>query len=782
MKLLTPTYLIIAFCLLLIMAGCKKTHRQSKAVPSLEEVSGIWVSADTVAMEPSIRNFRGVALVNRDVTSISWFASAPYSGGYHTGVMKINGEIPTVSMFRWQPYQALRKGTARNWSILSSTRMLPDKDGVLWRVEITNTSEKEEELHIDLDLIGFISKYDKDDWQWWYPYPKTTGKFTTRDDEVEFVRKNIGKDSIGELPMVEELVNGKPTGKKVKARFPSDMEILECPKYTSVASGETLLVSDTETDAKTLFGFVSKPNQLKKYNSGGTASWTMKLKPGEKTTLEYLMTYGDNESQLKENASGWAGNFDAEFNQVEKIWKERWNEIFIPGNSVFAGCFPTLETKDSLARKVYYTGPLTMLYMLNTNLPLHKKLVLTGGPKWGASIIFFWDITQWSTILAVTDPVMMKDLITSWIRVDPAKYYGQDNFGGKGVGNAYSANYWALFQLIRSYITVSKDYEFLNQKVHGKTILETLESYATNWKKLSVYGQPGCTDEVYKLADFGDDEWNLLECVPTYKHIVPSFNAGYIWMMRETAGLYRKYGNAAKADSLNSQADDLLKQLMKLYIGKGAWNALYPNNKFVEVRHCMDFMHIGKYLAQDIPDSVRTEMVDFVYRELMTKTWMRAQSMDDVAARNSDRPDHGPLGAYDGWPAGTMDALFQMGYADKALDFYRAIEPVTYEGAWAQSHELWGDNKDNENARVRIAERGWHCRDAQAGIAMSQVMLECFFGFYPSMDGNAIRNTAPVNFEGTMRHVLYGGEYYTITLKNGKPVMEKENNIKAPVK
>ena len=84
--------------LLVILSSCSNFKKPDTNIydniPSLEEVSGIWVAADTVAMEPSIRNFRGQALVNRDLTSVSWFASAPYSGGYHTGIMKINGKIP----------------------------------------------------------------------------------------------------------------------------------------------------------------------------------------------------------------------------------------------------------------------------------------------------------------------------------------------------------------------------------------------------------------------------------------------------------------------------------------------------------------------------------------------------------------------------------------------------------------------------------------------------------------------------------------------------------------
>ena len=96
-------FFVIAAIQLLTTCDNSKLRRSNiyDNIPSLEDLSGMWVSADTTAMEPSIRNFLGQAICNRDLTSISWFAAAPYSGGYHTGMMRINGEIPMASAFRW---------------------------------------------------------------------------------------------------------------------------------------------------------------------------------------------------------------------------------------------------------------------------------------------------------------------------------------------------------------------------------------------------------------------------------------------------------------------------------------------------------------------------------------------------------------------------------------------------------------------------------------------------------------------------------------------------------
>lgn len=764
---------IITILVTLVSCTMNNENDIQNAIPSLDEVSGIWVSADTADMEPSIRNFRGQALLNRDMTSLSWFVSAPYSGGYHTGVMRIGGVAPMVSKFRWLPHQALRKGRLEGWETFSNVKMVPDRDVVMWQVTIVNDSTMTRELDLSLDMIGFISKYGGD-WQWWYPYPKMDGVTTIRDDEVENVRKYIGQVRNYSTERVVELINGKPTPTEKMASWPSDDEIMGSGRYRTEMKDSLLVVSDQGTEAVTAFGMVQPPDLIDLKNSGGTAYWKRNLEPGESFTVSYLMGYGDRKELLVADMAQWKEGFDTTFRSVEGVWDERWKALFNPDSDIVSGCFPVLETEDMLARKVYYTGPLTLLYLMHTNLPEHEKVFLTGGPRWGASITFFWDITEWSSLWAVVDPEMMKEQLTAWIDIDPSIHYGKDNFGGQGVGNGYSANFWALFQMIRSYVNTTRDLEFLDQVINGLSVFQHMETFAMNWKNLSLYGQPGYEDERYQLADFGDDEWNLLECVPTYKHIVPSFNAGYIWMMREMAAFWDLRGNSIKGDSLRLEADAMITRLLKLYAGEGVWNSLYPNGEMIEVRHCLDFMFLGRYIPQDIPSGIKAEMIEFLYRELITDQWMRAQSLQDVAAERSDRADHGPLGAFDGWPAGTMDALARMGYPGKALDFYHAIEPVTYEGCWAQAHELWGDHKLEKSSRVRIAQRGWHNRESSGGISISQVMLKDFFGFYPGAVGPPVKNPGTFDFSGKLHHVLYGGEYYTLVADGGTIEMKKE--------
>ena len=101
---------------------------------------------------------------------------------------------------------------------------------------------------------------------------------------------------------------------------------------------------------------------------------------------------------------------------------------------------------------------------------------------------------------------------------------------------------------------------------------------------------------------------------------------------------------------------------------------------------------------------------------------------------------------------------------------------MTYEGGWAQARELWGADKLNRLARVRIADRGWNNRESSSGIGLSQTMIRNFFGFDPQFSGEVIedKDNWPLSGESKLHHVYYNNQYYRIEFRDGKPVMIEE--------
>jgi hypothetical protein len=190
------------------------------------------------------------------------------------------------------------------------------------------------------------------------------------------------------------------------------------------------------------------------------------------------------------------------------------------------------------------------------------------------------------------------------------------------------------------------------------------------------------------LADYGGAS-NLLECVPTYTHKVPALNAANAWLMREAADVVA-VSRPSVAASLRESADNVSATVRsRLYVeGKGYWACGQPDGSLVEVRHVIDFATVGHALADDLSPTTVAEMATFFAAELQTPHWLRALSLSDAAAPQSDRKDHGPYGAYDGWLGESMLALSRLGRHADALNLTRAMAQVYDRGPGGQSHQV----------------------------------------------------------------------------------------------
>jgi hypothetical protein len=140
-------------------------------------------------------------------------------------------------------------------------------------------------------------------------------------------------------------------------------------------------------------------------------------------------------------------------------------------------------------------------------------------------------------------------------------------------------------------------------------------------------------------------------------------------------------------------------------------------------------------------------------------------SLKDPAAALSDRPDHGPMGAYDGWPALTVGTMWRLGFPDDAFDFYCRTAEVTREGPFAQAREFYGPHRDQYDAPVRIAERDGCMKECISGAAFTDVVIGTFFGFAPSLDGKKILADpqTPRPFTGKLLQVSFRGERFTLS-------------------
>ena len=674
------------------------------AIPSLEELAGQWQDAAEVRCLPAVNNLRGSAQVVRDALAVGKLSFPPVTMTGDTGELLIDGQRPALEQTRWFPYQVLRRASLGSIGIETAVRMAYDENCLLFHVVLTNRGATRRTFELKINLTAATSRHEH--WGW-----------------------------------------GVPRDKAAAARFSA--------KATN--NGRSLLLSDSSNHLANCFCLAERPDELSVSDHSGQAIWRVNLKPQASLTINYALAVGKEDEAVQAQAMQEADRFDAAFAQVQSDWQARFHAMFTPGNPYFSGSLPVLVTPDRQMRRVYYMSAVTLLSVYRTCFPVQRRVYVSNTPESNCTMMYFWDTREWATAFALLDPEMLKSCLRAWLARGTRKGYAEEYLTGTLQGPWYSANDYSIFILLDDYLNVSGDRAFLSEKINGKTVLEHLDAIATNWQSLV---HPGRT-----LADYGKAS-NLLECVPTYINEVPSFNAANVWMMRREAQLQAANGNEKRAAELRAAAGRLLPAVMALYEpGQGVWDSLHADGKHVEMRHVFDFATIGLTIKDDLTPRIRSEMADFAQRELLTDHWMRAQSLRDPAAAYSDRPDHGPMGAFSAWPGETIATFCEFGQFDKALDFLHRVAAVTEEGPFSQSRELMGRTRD---AAVRIAERGARGNPSQTynasnGGSFAETVIRGFFGYQPDLLGTKlVPDARPRGFAGELLNVRRHGRLYRL--------------------
>jgi hypothetical protein len=406
---------------------------------------------------------------------------------------------------------------------------------------------------------------------------------------------------------------------------------------------------------------------------------------------------------------------EAEMVATADRWRRLWHNAFAPGNDDHSGYLPVLETDRAGLARTYYTGILLALYLRNTGVSGLGPVFLTGGPRLGPTVTFYWDIAEWSRTCSMLEPVGMRAWILAALAQPYDRSHSFDTRRLLPIGNYYAANNYALFRCIKAYVGVTGDVALLGEQVREQTVLDHLRQLAEPLDSSRAAYAGGV------LIDFGDDAWELLECVPNYRHTVVGFNAAYVGMLRSLAWLLRELGADVEAARLSARAAELAMAVVRQYAGGGRWRIVHPYGIDV-IGHCLDFQLVAAEMAEDLEPQVASELADFAQQVLIDGDWMHALAPDDPIAPYSDRPDHGASGAFAGWPGATAYGLVRLGLADGAADFLGRIHRSTSGALWGQAIEEIG------GGRYRVAERGASNRESNAGVAATEAIVSGLFG------------------------------------------------------
>jgi hypothetical protein len=377
-------------------------------------------------------------------------------------------------------------------------------------------------------------------------------------------------------------------------------------------------------------------------------------------------------------------------------------------------------------------------------------------PRYWQTVTFLWDYSLSALTHALLDPDVQRRSLERWMSVDVHKFFGTEYLVGDGVGAWYSVNDYAMLQMAREYLRWTGDRAWLDGPAPGGgTVRERLGLFAITWKQCRKNS---------RLADYGGIG-NLLECVTTYVHEVAALNAANVWGMRFAAELLP--GRSRAARGLRREAEELLHEVMALYVdGAGHWYARHPD-QLVPVRHCYDFITVLNTLPWDLAPRQREEMVSFFRRELMTDVWMRALSSSDEDAISDVRPDHQWTGAYTAWPAQALTALFNAGEAETALEWMRRLALSANQGPFGQAHMVeTAIDPDAGGARKAPPTFPWLCDWAcSANGAWLNPIIEGLFGVWASARDGIQAWPRLQEFDPGARLVdlQYQGRLYTVT-------------------
>ena len=146
-----------------------------------------------------------------------------------------------------------------------------------------------------------------------------------------------------------------------------------------------------------IYQFLDSPIES---TGGAQVEWEFSLLPEQHREIRFFMKASVEDVEPQHAAPiSW---FESEWIRAKKVWEDRWNCAFTPGNKFFSGNAPTLLTKDAAISEIYYRSVLTLLVLLRTNLWSDRTFITSGERAKGT--VFYWDTSLFSTLFAMLEP------------------------------------------------------------------------------------------------------------------------------------------------------------------------------------------------------------------------------------------------------------------------------------------------------------------------------------------------------------------------------------------
>ena len=482
------------------------------------------------------------------------------------------------------------------------------------------------------------------------------------------------------------------------------------------------------------------------------------LDAGATWRLNFVVAMGETEEDAAAFFQTLLGDFEEECRHVETNWRDKIESAFTPGNSVYSGHLPTLYTKDRDLERLYYMGFAGGGLCCRRNNPLSQvgTTYVTLMPSGWTTVSFLWDTMISDGCWAMLDACVLRNMMEAWLSIDLTKHLALDYVSGTATGYWYVINHSAIVRLAHTYIRYSGDLAWLDKAVDGTTVIDHLEKHARYWRDLDRYG--------HGLADCGDG-WSVGDGISTWYHEVAAFNAAWVRALRQVAELRRVRGEAARAQALEKEAQELLKNVLTLYVdGKGYWKCRHPEGRETEICLLYDLMAVLESIPDDLTASMKTEMAATFDNDFKTVNWLRGLAAWDDDSPRSDRPDWGWTGGYGAFPAMATNGLHNIGHTEGNIAWLRRVAQATWQGPLAQAHCIDAISTPHRGGAWKSSAGDWTCVATGAYIPM---FVESLFGARATVDGGMTwrERWGDLDPDARLENVPYQGRNYRVSRK-----------------
>lgn len=431
--------------------------------------------------------------------------------------------------------------------------------------------------------------------------------------------------------------------------------------------------------------------------------WETEVKSGKSLVVHLLCCFHSERAQAEQIAGQWYRQDEKLFVAARERWEGLWKAAFTPGNNVFSGHMPLLDSPHDALNRLYYNGVLTILTCRRVYPhAVLKPCYLTLWPRRGEGSVYLpWDLGCTSGVLARLDPRSLHEQLilaaaAPWLNCQVTNLFTNRSGGAPCCAHPQSI-YASAFNLLRwagddtwvsaSFIRQPKQVQGFEAASQGQvTAAPHGEARKMTGREawlgaIQVHRQHHLPNKT--TVDLGG-RGSYLECITTYAHGTAGHTALQAWALREAAAVTQE-DTAAEVKSLEDAVLDLYTP------GAGYFQCEYPDQTRYPAANLYDLSLVLNHLGERLPKSVTREIVQFARTELLTPTWAHCLWPQDLDVLSGVRCDHQWSGSFAAWVPQFVLGVMKSGAGDNwVVDWLQGVSGVTRQGPFAQAY--WAED------------------------------------------------------------------------------------------